>query len=179
MSPNAPVQAQPNPTLEEYRRYVHYHIHRKGKGLRPGIVIFYVAVFLTILLIVFTLAQNFDLTLLLLAIMLALLPVYRAIVLNVRIKRKYEEFKRLKLAAVLEFRDDAIKAVMAGNGMNGTTEIKYEAIARVVERREAFYLYLSENSAQLIPAKSITGASPGEFARYLRGKVGARYFELY
>ncbi|MEA5004265.1 MAG: YcxB family protein [Christensenella sp.] len=56
-------------------------------------------------------------------------------------------------------------------------EFSYDDLVYGYETPTAFYLFINDINAFLIPQKQLEGITPGEFAAFLREKLGERYLK--
>lgn len=73
------------------------------------------------------------------------------------------------------FFDDHISVSSKGEEYNGTAELKYSLIPKVVESSRYFFIYQSKNAVFIVDKATITGGSVEDIRDKLIGFVGKKY----
>jgi hypothetical protein len=73
------------------------------------------------------------------------------------------------------FNQNDYSIIESGDLIHGTETIKYEAISRVYETKNAFYLYLTPTKANIISKKDIVVGTPEDLNNLLQQKYQNKY----
>jgi len=76
------------------------------------------------------------------------------------------------------FNDDSINTTTTGDMSTGASTIKYEAVYKVYETDNAFYIFLSPKQALLLTKKDIVAGTSEELRKLLQSKIAHEKYIL-
>lgn len=102
--------------------------------------------------------------------------------LHAQPKRQYEKVKaEIEQPQKFTFKENAaeVREDIPEENRESVFELAYDKIVCVYETKKAFYLFISDTQAFLIPKDQLqaSGVPAADFAEFMREKTNARYFD--
>jgi hypothetical protein len=92
------------------------------------------------------------------------------------IKRNYKKSRIYETSVEkFTFSQDGMQVETVGEGMTGNVEFKYNALYRICEVKDTFYIYVGPSMAYLVQKRDMDGKTSGALATLLKMKLGNKY----
>lgn len=172
------IEIETQYTLDAYKEYTWFAMFR-GKHYRAHKVAFaFLTAFAIFLLCISVFWLHRDL-----AIAVSAFSVVCCVVLYiVALVRPGQYYKKspllfqTKIKFVLD--DDALSMTQAGAIASGTSTMRYDALYRAYETKNAFYLYISPLQAYLLTKKDVVKGTPEELRALLQSKLPPKKYVI-
>jgi hypothetical protein len=179
-----PIVVETRMNYQDYKRFSWFIVLRKGKHIRPAILLMFAFVFIGLAAILATSAADsveylLETAGIYLLVLILFLPAY-FLLLSFSMKRVYRQSgKMLEAPHRYEFSEEGMKAEAVGEGVSGTAEYRYDTLYRAFELRDSFYLNVSGSQAFLITKREMDGRTAERIAELLSRKLGKKYVKCF
>lgn len=168
------IKAHVAVTYEDYKEFSLFGMFRKYKRTIPLLILYITVVSASIIYIVSYLVNNpTDYFRIALFFVLILFIAYRLIVPFYRIKVNYKKSRLFSgLTGTYVFTENTMNCQTASDISSGTGQYSYAAFQKVFETKTAFYLFISDRQALIIPKGNIFEGTAEGLVEILRKRVG-------
>jgi hypothetical protein len=178
------ISVETRMTYEDMKKYMWFHLFRKGKRLKPLIIVMLAAVGVALLsTLALAVLEGLSIFSVQTWLTVALLPVILLLFLcivpiNARLAYKTSKV-HFESTQRFTFGPDDVQIETFGQNVTGSSAYRYEAFHKVCEVKDAFYLYVNNNQAHLVSKRNMSAADEDDLARLLEEKLGKKFVRCY
>ena len=179
-----PIVVETKMTYQDMKKFMQFTMFRKGRGLKPAIIVMIVALavavvaLLGMLLTVGLEGFSFQLITMLLLIpfilvLMLLMPTINAKAIQKTSGALFDSAQRYIMSL------DDVRLETSGQNTAGSGTYRYDAFHKICETTDSFYLYINAQQAHLMPKRDVPPEQLAALTSLLSEKMGKKYFKSY
>jgi hypothetical protein len=178
------IRVETKITYQDLKNFTWFNILKKGKYYKPANIVTAFIVVFSIIYIIYEIYsvgfEGFFASTAVYFIAVPLVPPAFYFLHSYTMKKNYKQ-SRVQYDSVhrFEFHNDYMKMESNGGNMTGTSVYQYDAIYRVLEVKDAYYIYANPVHAHMIAKRDMDGATKERLAQLFKTKLGKKFIRCY
>lgn len=162
---------------ETIKKFNLFHSITKNK-VKNALVLF-VDVFCVILFILMGAWELLDLEMIMLFALVFILNLLLAFMMLVLPKIQYKQNKHLHgMINEIIFEEEQMSLSQQGDNATSSTTIKYDAVWKIYETKDSFYIYINPRQAYIAEKSNLTGGTAADLRVFLIKEIGISKYKL-